>query len=380
MHLCLAIHGRLDSLTGGFLYDRFMVAHLRRRRHRIDILSIPRRPYGRHLLDNFSLKVGRSFNQSDWDLVLQDALAHPSFFLMNRRLRERRAVPIIAIVHQVMSSQPRSLWTNRFFRGIEALYFSSVDGFIFNSDTTKGLVQQMVGSGKPCVVSRPGGDRLGRIQNADAVGARARRGKGLNLVFLGNVTPVKGLYPLIETLAQLPPDTWRLKVAGSLDMAPGHVRRVRRLISAKALTGQVELVGALNGTALKALLSGSDLLVMPFAHEGYGIACLEALAHGLPVLASTEGAAKEHVRHNHNGFLISPGDKSSCRGYIEKLNRDRGELLRLSMAALQTSVGAPGWRDAMESIHGFLEKIVALRTGAQVKATGPIGSIKEGCR
>jgi hypothetical protein len=50
MRLCLIIYGSLDILTGGFLYDKFLVTHLRQNGHKIDIVSLPWRRYGRHLL------------------------------------------------------------------------------------------------------------------------------------------------------------------------------------------------------------------------------------------------------------------------------------------------------------------------------------------
>ena len=54
MRLCLMIYGRLDFLTGGFIYDKFLVEHLRQKGHTVDVVSLPWRRYGRLLLDNIS--------------------------------------------------------------------------------------------------------------------------------------------------------------------------------------------------------------------------------------------------------------------------------------------------------------------------------------
>ena len=49
MRIGLIIYGSLDTLTGGYLYDRLLVEHLRRQGDHVDIISLPWRTYGRHL-------------------------------------------------------------------------------------------------------------------------------------------------------------------------------------------------------------------------------------------------------------------------------------------------------------------------------------------
>jgi glycosyltransferase involved in cell wall biosynthesis len=260
----------------------------------------------------------------------------------------------VSIVHQVFSSQPRSFLLNTLFKIVEKAYLASVDAFIFNSETTRGRVQRLINFRRPSIVANPGGDRLGHLQEAGQLETRARRSGPLRMVCVANLSPIKGLVPLIETLATLPPEIWQLTVVGSLDMNPGYVRRVRRLIAAKNIGRQVLLLGPLAGSELKDILSGSQLFVMPFADEGFGIANLEALAYGLPVLASASGAAREYIRHGNNGFLFASGEGESVAEIISELHNDRDHLLQMSERALQTAMERPGWSKTMESIEHFL--------------------------
>ncbi len=70
MRLGLIIYGNLDTLTGGYIYDRILVEHLQSRGHRVDIISLPRRNYGRHLLDNFSLGLrGEQFSTENTEYI-----------------------------------------------------------------------------------------------------------------------------------------------------------------------------------------------------------------------------------------------------------------------------------------------------------------------
>ena len=354
MRLCMMIYGSLDTLTGGFLYDKFLVEYLRRQGHSVDIVSLPWRKYGRSLLDNLSFDLRSTLGRNKYDLILQDELIHPSLFWLNHQRRKINEVPIVSIVHQVLSSQPRPYGINQLLKAVEKNYLASVDAFIFNSETTRRHVQHLINRCPPSVVANPGPDRLGHLQSAADLSGRAQRAGPLELVFVGNITPIKGLIPLIESLAKLPPYSWRLTVVGDLQMDLKHVRRVRHMIAAGRIDEQVRLKGALDGEDLKKILAAGHLLAMPFAHEGFGIACLEALAFGLPVLASTAGAAGEFIRDGVNGYLIPPGETRMCARIISDLHRDRRLLLRLSEGALQTARARPGWSDTLDAIHYFL--------------------------
>ena len=354
MRLCLMIYGSLNTLTGGFLYDKYLVRYLRHKGHTVDIVSLPWRRYGRLLLDNFSRRLRSTLCGKRYDLVLQDELIHPSLFWINQRRRRANGVPIVSIVHQVLCSQPRKNSLNLLYRTVEKHYLASVDAFIFNSQTTRSHVHHLINRQPPSIVANPGADRLGHLQPPERLAARARRAGPLELVFVGNITPIKGLIPLLESLIRLPPDTWRLTVVGSLKMDRRHVSRIRRMISARHITRQVRLTGSLQGRDLVSILTDSQLFVMPFANEGFGIACLEALSYGLPVMASAAGAVNEFIQDGINGFLIPAGETQTCADIILDLHTDRDQLIRLSEAARQTALARPGWSHTVDAIHYFL--------------------------
>ena len=354
MRLCLMIYGSLDSLTGGFIYDKYLVRHLLHKGHTVDIVSLPWRRYGRLLLDNLSLRLRSTLCGNRYDLILQDELIHPSLFWLNHRHQSANDVPIVSIVHQVLSSQPRKNRRNRLYRVIEKHYLAGIDAFIFNSQTTRSHVHHLINRQPPSIVANPGADRLGHLQTPESLTTKARRTGPLELVFVGNITPIKGLVPLLDSLRRLPPDTWRLSVVGSLTMDRRHVSRIRRMISAHHITHQIRLMGSLQGRDLINILVDSQLFVMPFANEGFGIACLEALSYGLPVLASATGAVKEFIQDGINGFLIPAGETQTCADIILDLHRNRDQLIRLSEAALKTALARPGWSDSVDAIHDFL--------------------------
>jgi glycosyltransferase involved in cell wall biosynthesis len=355
MRIGLVIYGPLDTLTGGYLYDRFLVEALRDRGHQVEVISLPGKPYARCLLDNLPRRPAALPTGREWDLLLQDGLCHPSLILVNRRLRARRRTTIVAIVHQVLCRQPRPRLLNFAFARIERSYLRTMDGLLFTSRFTRDAVQRLIGRGGPAQVAHPGGDRLGRIACERSIPERSRRPGPLELLFVGNLSPIKGLDLLLESLSGLPPPMWRLTVAGSLTADPGHASRIRGLISGLGLGSQVRLLGAVDGERLRALYTAAQLFVMPFALEGFGIAALEAMAFGLPVIGSTAGGVREFVRQAENGFLVAARDHAAVRRRIEELHRDRGRLAAMGRAALETFAAHTTWDQSMRRGCEFLE-------------------------
>jgi len=122
MKLGLVIYASLETLSGGYLYDRKLVGHLTRCGDSVEVISLPRRSYPRHLGDNLSPVLFRRFQRLRADILLQDELNHPSLFWINRQLRGQIAYPIVSIVHHLRSNELHPAWQNRFYRWVERLY------------------------------------------------------------------------------------------------------------------------------------------------------------------------------------------------------------------------------------------------------------------
>jgi glycosyltransferase involved in cell wall biosynthesis len=364
MNIGLIIYGNLDSLTGGWIYDRLLVGHLQARGHTIEIISIKQRNYVRNLADNFSSTLYRRLLDLDCRLLLEDELNHPSLIGLNHRIRQKRSWPIVTIVHQVLCRQPLKKFRQLFYRAFERCYLQSVDGFIFNSDTTCRNVASLTGRQRPSIVAYPGGDRLGCLPSAAAIESKCRRPGPLELIMVANLTPNKGVLPLITGLSRLPEKSWRLTMVGSLSMDRTYVQKVKVLIARLGLAAQVDIRGPLDGEDLVKNLTRSHVFVLPFSYEGFGMACLEAMAWGLPVVGSTEGALREFVYDGLNGLLVAPGDLSAFTRHIHHLHTHRDLLADYGQAALETFHRRPGWKDSLETIHSFLISMANNKFGA----------------
>lgn len=359
LHIGLIIYGTLDTVSGGYLYDRRIVEGLRQRGVEVEVVSLPRRNYGLALADNRSAALYRMIREKRWDVLVQDELCHPSLLGLNRRLKKTSSLPIVSIVHHLRSCEFRNRWVNAFYREIEKEYLRTVDGFIFNSACTGAAVKGLLGKERPAVVAYPGRDHLSSGVDEAAVAERGGRSGPLQLLFIGNVIPRKGLHVLIEALALLPRDGWRLTVAGDATVDVQYTKKILARMQGSGLGEAVGFAGRVEDSERNTLLAGCDCLVMPSFHEGFGIAYLEAMGFGKPVIASTAGAAPEWIEDCVEGFLVPPGAVELLAGRIAVLIGNRDLLLEMSLAAWRKHAGHPTWADSAAGVYDFIRRTAA---------------------
>jgi glycosyltransferase involved in cell wall biosynthesis len=357
MHIGFVIYGSIDTLTGGYLYDKMVVEGLIELGHKVEIISLPSRSYFGRIIHGMSPRLHDRLLTSRFDILIQDELCHPTLFWVNRRLGRQAGPIILAVVHHTLSAEPRNIWLNKILAAVERLYLSSVQGFIFNSKTTSKEVAALVNHHCPEVIAYPAGDRFGAPLSPKTITARAMQPGRLELIFLGNVIPRKGLLPLLRALAEVDTNFWRLSIVGGRDFDHTHTSTAQKLAEELGITDSVRFLGSQQNEKLIGILETSHLLCMPYAYEGFGIAILEAMAFGLPAFGSTEGAAGETIRHGENGFLLAPGDLSGLSPILHELYHDRQKLTQLALAARETYLQAPGWQDAIATIESFLVKM-----------------------
>lgn len=130
---------------------------------------------------------------------------------------------------------------------------------------------------------------------------------GTNLVCIANVTPRKGQGLLAEALKKLPDLSWTCECVGAIRRETRYVERLRR----HTLGNRFTLTGPRTGEALEATYAAADLLVLPSRAETYGMVVTEALARGIPVLATEVDALPDTLGQSPDGTvpgMLVPGD------------------------------------------------------------------------
>lgn len=351
MRIGLVIYGSLDMLSGGYLYDRKLVEFLRSKGDSVEVVSLPWRSYTSCLVDNLSPAVRKRLDKLDVDVLLEDELNHPSLFLLNGPLLWQGRFPVLSIVHHLRSSERHPPALLPFCRAVERRYLRSVEGFIYNSQTTRVAVDQLRGAPGRGVVAYPAGDRFGSLTREE-IHAHRQDNAPLKCLFIGNLIPRKGLHTMLAALRQLPPGSVDLRVAGRDDADPGYTARLRRM--AASLGGQVSFLGRRSDDEIRAELCRADVLVVPSSYEGFGIVYLEGMAYGLPAVATTGGGASEIVQDGLNGLLVPPENSDALARALLSLAGDRERLGRMRLAARAHFDEFPTWQQATEAVHQFL--------------------------
>ncbi len=370
MHIALLIYGNLETVSGGYLYDRKLVEHLRSQGDQVEIISIPWRSYPLLLADNFSASLFHRMQNLQVDILLQDELNHPSLFLLNQRMRKETKIPLVSIVHHLRSSEQRSAWQNILFKAIERRYLDSVDALIFNSRATQKAVLECNASlkDKPSLIAFPAGDRFKPAWDLLETQKRADQPGPLKIVFIGNLIPRKGLDSLLKALKYIPAHLWELNVIGSLELDPFYAQKMRKLVSKLDMTKHVKFLGTVPDTLIAQTLSNSHLLAVPSSYEGFGIVYLEGMSFGLPAIGAKAGGAQEIIQHGHNGFLVEPGDVERLSAHISNLATDRQKLVEMSLAARRSFESHPSWEMTGAQIRNFLLTINENRNAASTPA------------
>ena len=361
MRVGLVIYGGLETVSGGYLFDRKLVEYLRSRGDTVEMVSQSWGAYPRRLAQNWLGGWRQRLARLEVDVLVQDELNHPSLFALNRRLRRETSFPLVGIVHHLRVSESHPAALMPFYRAVERRYLAGLDGFIFNSRTTRQSVEDLLSRPTHGAVVTPAGDRFEGLNEAQ-VTARSRRAGALRLLFVGNLIERKGLHTVIEALGRLPCGSCVLRVVGRESVDPRYSDRLRRQVRRLGLGPHVVFLGGVSDADLEQELRDAQVLVMPSQHEGFGIVYLEGMHFGLPALASTQGAAGEIVRDGQEGRLIHPEDVEGAASWLSALAADRERLERLSLAARRRFADFMGWEAGMASARSFLETMI--RDGA----------------
>jgi glycosyltransferase involved in cell wall biosynthesis len=168
------------------------------------------------------------------------------------------------------------------------------------------------------------------------------------LLYVGGLSPHKNILRLIEAFSFLETTDLLLVLVGDMkDVFYTHVPEIRSAIARGGLEHRVILPGFVPDTDLVHLYSRAYALVQPSLMEGFGLPAVEAMACGVPVVASRAGSLPEVV--GDAGLLFDPTDVGSITWAIEAIVSDRCRRDELARRALERSV-LFSWHQAAEML------------------------------
>ena len=135
------------------------------------------------------------------------------------------------------------------------------------------------------------------------------------LLYLGRIDPIKGIENLIDAVALSNTHRIELSLFGSGESS--YVASLARRIEEKGLSSRVNLAGFVEGAAKARVFAESDICVLPSFSENFGMVVVEALSHGVPVIAS-QGTPWKELQSRECGLWV-PNDPASLARAIDDL-------------------------------------------------------------
>jgi glycosyltransferase involved in cell wall biosynthesis len=331
--IVFAIPGDLSLPTGGYAYDRRLLAEWREMDVAARHLPLPEGFPNPNEAD--LAQTGRAILSQPYDgVLLIDGLAYGAF---PESIAAGLAGRVVALVHHPLGLETGltpAQATEFIRRETAALRYAAA--VIASSETTKRLlVADFAVPAERVTVAEPGVDPAERAVGSD--------GESVELLAVGSLVPRKGYDVLIAALAGLADKPWRLTIVGADDRVPATTAALQAQIAAAGLPGRIRLAGVLDQAELHAAYAGADLFVMPSLFEGYGMVLTEALARGLPILCTTGGAAAE-TAPDDAALKVPPGDAAALRAGLARLLDERHERQRRADAAWHAAGALPRWR------------------------------------
>lgn len=341
-----AIPGDIELATGGYAYDRRVIAECRRAGYPVTPLALP---------DGFPFPTPDELARSAQRLgalapglpVLIDGLA---FGALPAPLLRGLRRPLAALVHHPLACEAGLDDRQKAaLRASECAALAEAAAVIATSPSTARLLAQDYGvPGERLSVAVPGTDPAPRARGT---------GQPLRLLCVGAVIPRKAHGVLVDALAALVARDWTCRIVGAIDRDAGETARVRQRIAAHGLERRIRLTGALAPEALADEFDAADLFVTASLFEGFGMGLAEALARGLPIVATRAGAIPETVPPAA-ALLAAPDDAGSLAEAI-RLMLDHPDRRRLKAeAAWRHAQTLPDWAGTAALIRGALEEIV----------------------
>ena len=334
------------------LANRWQTSSATTKFHGIPIISFPK--FLTTL--SFAYFVQRQINHNNFSLVH----SHERIFAAD--IFTMHGIPHRYWIHNIRRKQMSlydlaTAWVEK-----KLVYNGNCKQFIAVSNLTKDIfLQEYTINPDKVAVINPGVDLSDYAQhNKDSVRNNIRRELGIDaadlvIIFASMNFEIKGLDDILFSLAKLKAQNYKFKliVAGK-----GNVRKYKKMAEEAQIISDIIFTGPVNKEYLIRMYLASDLHIMLSKFDTFGMVVLEAMAAGLPVIISSNVGAKDLVREDENGFIVS--DTSDIDYIAAKIAMLLDENIRRPLAAAAFHTAAQNtWDDVTKKYAAIYEDIMA---------------------
>jgi D-inositol-3-phosphate glycosyltransferase len=189
----------------------------------------------------------------------------------------------------------------------EARIIAGADRVICATEQERDFVRQLYAADPTKLAVIPLGVDLDRFRPADKDSARAALGlKDERIIlFVGRIEPLKGVDILINAAAMLESDVdCSVLIVGGDESSTAQLKTLRDLARERGIEHRVAFAGAVDHDKLPLYYNAADVCVVPSHYESFGLVAVEAMASGVPVVASRVGGLAGTVKDGETGYLV----------------------------------------------------------------------------
>lgn len=345
--VAFAVPGDLATPTGGYAYDRRMIAELKQLGWTVDVIGLGDgfpRPSDETRAAAQSLLAQVPKGQP----IMVDGLAFG--VLPEAAARLRRTNPLIAIVHHPLALETgvSAAEASNLHASEQGALTAAIRIITTSATTARGLVADYGVPAERITVAPPGSDR--------ASPARGSNDGVVRLLSIGSIVPRKGHDVLVAALARLSDLPWQLVIAGDRSRDAKTAAQLDADIVRHKLADRVTVLGAVEPVRVDALYDAADIFVLASRLEGYGMVYAEAIMRGLPVIGTTAGAIPEAVPAGA-GLLVAPDDAEELAAALRWLIENPDERKKIAEGARAAAARFPSWQDSAKLIARALEAV-----------------------
>jgi glycosyltransferase involved in cell wall biosynthesis len=342
--LVFAVPGDIETRSGGYGYDRRMMAELAGLGWEVTHLPLP---------GSFPVPGAADLDQTaavfaeipDDAVVLVDGLAFGAMPDIARA--EAGRLKLVALVHHPLALEAGLPEAQReSLERSERTALAFAEAVVVTSQATaRELVARWGVPAERLTVALPGTDPA-----PPATGS----GGAPVILAVGTLIPRKDHATLVAALSRLGKRDWRCRIVGGMEADPATTVALRDQIAASGLADRFELAGALPDVAAE--YRQADIFALASRYEGYGMVFAEAMANGLPIVACRAGAVGDVVPEGA-GILVAPGDVSAFAEAVEGLLADPARREAMARASHAAGARLPSWRESAAVLAGALEGV-----------------------
>lgn len=343
MRVVFAIPGDVNTQSGGYSYDRRLIAELSAKGFEVNALSLgdsfpnPSRAD----LEDAAIKL-RAVPVDE--VLIVDGLAFGA--LATKDVQEIKA-PMVALVHHPLAEEPgladslrRALYEN------ERANLGFARAVIVTSEYTSALLQGRYGvSAEAITVAAPGQD----------VGHQVRNPQSPPLILsVGIQVYRKGHDVLLRALANIQDLEFQAVIAGA-NLDSDYANQLQDLRAELGLQSKVEIAGFVSDEQLQELYSKATIFALATRFEGYGMVFNEALSHGLPILSCQVGAVQKTL--GDAGVLVAADDPVEFGRALRELLTDGEKLAAAAGLSRARASTIQSWSESFSKIAVLLDSL-----------------------